>query len=649
MHTSSRALTLNRFLTFFLSFVLCYATHLDMRAQEILVTNCTEVDFRAAVNSNQVIRIVCDGTITLTSPLVIASTKVIDGTGHSVTLSGGNTTRLFEVIPGGDLTFSNLTITQGRVQGTNGNAAQEMPRIPPQNGQSVEGGAITVSNAYLKAFNCVFTSCSANGGTGGNGLPLQGRGGGGTAVGGVISARSSSLLLSNCVFRNNVANAGWSGFGGFSHDPASEPGIGRGGVFVSIGGTSLVLNCKFTNNSATSSGGAIDTSGGSGLLTVLDSVFARNNSAFNGGAIQFNGGTLEVQRTLFVTNTALGIFNRLGPSSGGALCMSAGTGRVGQCSFSFNRCTGSPARQTASAPTIQSPAVQGRGGAVAVLAGELMIAQCAFGYNAAAGGNGIFAVGGASSGIGGALYTEAATRATNCTFALNVAQGGSEGTTVFADGVGGGVAANGSQLVLNSCTIASNSASAFGTVAGGGINGASTILLNTLLAFNRTNNGFQNASVTIIDSGHNISSDGTPAWTTANSFNNLDPMLLPLANNGGSTLTMALRANSPALNAANPANAPSVDQRGFLRPSGAGFDIGAYEGPGVPLLQILRENSSTNVVRAAAEPGRTYVLEHSIFVSGWTPVATNVAPPIGPVEFRVPSNLDARFFRLRAD
>jgi len=56
-----------------------------------------------------------------------------------------------------------------------------------------------------------------------------------------------------------------------------------------------------------------------------------------------------------------------------------------------------------------------------------------------------------------------------------------------------------------------------------------------------------------------------------------DPLLLPVADNGGQTLTAALRPGSPALDTANPTYCPPTDQRGFKRPAGPGCDIGAYE------------------------------------------------------------------------
>ena len=57
------------------------------------------------------------------------------------------------------------------------------------------------------------------------------------------------------------------------------------------------------------------------------------------------------------------------------------------------------------------------------------------------------------------------------------------------------------------------------------------------------------------------------------------PGLGPLADNGGPTLTHALLAGSPALNAGDPAIAhpPATDQRGDARIAQGRIDIGAVE------------------------------------------------------------------------
>ena len=65
--------------------------------------------------------------------------------------------------------------------------------------------------------------------------------------------------------------------------------------------------------------------------------------------------------------------------------------------------------------------------------------------------------------------------------------------------------------------------------------------------------------------------------TDANDKAGVDPLLGPLADNGGLTRTHALLAGSPALDAGDDAAAPATDQRGIARPQGAASDIGSFE------------------------------------------------------------------------
>jgi len=69
-----------------------------------------------------------------------------------------------------------------------------------------------------------------------------------------------------------------------------------------------------------------------------------------------------------------------------------------------------------------------------------------------------------------------------------------------------------------------------------------------------------------------MSSDGTCNFHNSGDRNNTDPMLGPLQNNGGPTLTMALPSGSPAIDAGNPSGCTdgsghllTTDQRGYPR------------------------------------------------------------------------------------
>jgi hypothetical protein len=99
------------------------------------------------------------------------------------------------------------------------------------------------------------------------------------------------------------------------------------------------------------------------------------------------------------------------------------------------------------------------------------------------------------------------------------------------------------------------------------------------------------SDATIVSLGNNIASDASCNLTQSTDLPNTDPLLGPLADNGGPTLTHLPLAGSPAIDAIPPADCtwdddgdqgtPEVpiatDQRGVARPQGAGCDIGAVE------------------------------------------------------------------------
>ena len=81
-------------------------------------------------------------------------------------------------------------------------------------------------------------------------------------------------------------------------------------------------------------------------------------------------------------------------------------------------------------------------------------------------------------------------------------------------------------------------------------------------------------------------------------MSNTNPLLGPLANNGGPTQTFALLPGSPAIDAGNDAvcmaavgapdyGAGGFDQRGVTRPHGSHCDIGAFELDKFPIFLPL--------------------------------------------------------------
>ena len=176
-------------------------------------------------------------------------------------------------------------------------------------------------------------------------------------------------------------------------------------------------------------------------------------------------------------------------------------------------------------------------------------------------------------------------------------------STNLAEDVGAGFYSNGTAL-LRFVTIAGNVSGSDSATAGAGINTFSSTgnpevtVKNVLLAANLkgwdavtnpdgppdlgvlvdANCGRTGAGVPHITStGNNLSSDATcgTVLSLGTDINNVDPLIGPLADNGGATQTHALLAGSPARGAGAEEAGVTVDQRDVVRETPP--DIGAYE------------------------------------------------------------------------
>jgi hypothetical protein len=164
---------------------------------------------------------------------------------------------------------------------------------------------------------------------------------------------------------------------------------------------------------------------------------------------------------------------------------------------------------------------------------------------------------------GGALTNFGSADITNSTFSGNEATGNGGAIDNSFAGAFIGVAD------IASSTIVDNTAP---DSAGGGIVNTSTLTVqNTIVADNA--GGDCGPFDSVISDGSNLDSDGTCALTELTDISNADPMIGPLAFNGGPTLTHSLLPESPAIDAGSTLICPPIDQRGVLRPQD-GLDDG---------------------------------------------------------------------------
>jgi len=408
----------------------------------------------------------------------------------------------------------------------------------------------------------------------------------------VISAGNS--LGTNGVTGTAGANGSPNGFPGSG---GSSGGPGLGGAIYNLG-TNYAYNCIFLTNTAVGAVGGAGGAGGNGNVGTGGKGGSGGNGG-NGGAGQggaiYNSGMLVLSNCTFSGNGAIGATGGAGgtngagilafPGAGGAGGVGEGAGvyNVGRaniqaCTFDFNFAEGG-ASQTEG--TSNDKGVNGLDGALGLGGGVFnggtntnVIVNCTFDANLAVGGTGGNGGRGLNSGYsaglggnggnayGGGLFnaTGGTIMVTNCTFANGAVFGGTNGQNGSVGATNFNSATMGQELGANIA------------------NGGTFHLKNSILAY-PTNGG--NASGDYIDEGFNISSDATPITIVSTTITNTDPLLLPLGNNGGPTLTFDLEPQlSPALNAITDGRFPRFDQRGFSRPINDA-DIGAVQS-GIP-------------------------------------------------------------------
>ena len=345
-----------------------------------------------------------------------------------------------------------------------------------------------------------------------------------------VSGNNSSRVF--YVTGGNTAFSGLTIANGFADE--------GGGMYNDSTSTTTLTRVSFSNNSAYSisqdgHGGGMYNAGTSTLMDVIFSNNSATNSSSGGG--MYNDGTSTLTNIIFSDNSAEAtgggmvnywisnlsnvIFNDNSGSIGGGLW------NIGDSRFT-----------------------------------NLTLTKVSFSGNLASDGGGMFNESGRF-------------KLMNVTFSGNSATYG-----------GGGLFNNYGAAYLTNVTISGNSTNGVG----GGVDvpyypedPSILILKNTLLAGNTAPTG-PDCSGTLISYGYNLIQDTTDCTITGDETGNIygvGPLLGPLADNGGFTLTHALLPGSLAIDTADftdsYGNPVTEDQRGVSRPQGSANDIGAFE------------------------------------------------------------------------
>jgi hypothetical protein len=346
------------------------------------------------------------------------------------------------------------------------------------------------------------------------------------------------------------------------------------GIFQFFGSTSTVSGITIRGGVAVAGAGILN---GSGDLTLVRVVVTGNQAATEGGSSLasaggvFSNGSLTLRESSISGNSAV--------TSDSEFNVAAGGGVESEGSLLVER-------STISGNLVQ--AIAGGGKTAEAFGGGLAIA------------NGIAIV--EESTISG--NTVIAEEATENTIAR-----------------GGGI--QGSGLTITGSTIAGNAAevdesgTAINLVAGDNL-AVGGLIRNSLVA--DPGGEGENCANSLLSGGFNLDEDGSCGFGKATDLSGVIAGLEPLGDNGGATPTLALRADSPAIDRGNSFGF-DVDQRALPRPSdfpeignkegGDGSDIGAFElqvpaAAGTPVLvSETRADTTPPNTRIVSGPPRS--------------------------------------------
>jgi hypothetical protein len=341
----------------------------------------------------------------------------------------------------------------------------------------------------------------------------------------------------------------------------SGNGIG-GGMYIQ--NTSPTLrNLIITSNNANGRGGGVFVISVSGVEASYSrpsftDVVVSNNTAGIGGGVYVQNGSPSFIRVTFTGNSAT-------YAAGGGLNL-----------------------QTLGGPGVDEPNLP-------------TLTDVIFTNNTAVGGGGMFNNnsqtilqrvtfnGNTATRRGGGVLNEYSSPVfINVTFSGNISTE-SSGSTPWG---GGGMLNIGADPVMNHVTFTgNNSVNASGTAGGDAMKNISSngddstpVIENSILwGDGNTNDEVLNEGTSAVTIKDSIVQGGCPVGAVCTNVLSADPLLSNLENNGGFTNTHALISGSPALDSAGVNSlCATEDQRGIIRPQGAGCDMGAFE-LGTPL------------------------------------------------------------------
>jgi hypothetical protein len=467
-------------------------------------------------------------TITLTSGAITTALDdlTITGPGKSnVVIDGNSSDRVLNHDGSGTLSVSHVTLTHGH--------ATDASVGPAARGGFVFGGCLNSAGSIVLD-HAAIVACDASSATD-------------SAYGGGAYARGTATIVSSIVAANTVH--------------AARHAVG-GGVLADYGMT--VRNSTISAN-ATIAIGTDSLPPGSSIDASMGGLGSIYNLDMSDSLVQ--GNTVSAS-TAFADQVA--VANEAGVMAFYTLTMVRST-------ISDNA---AQAINTASSATAYTYAYSVGGGARAA---SFVVSDSTISGNStsAIASNSQYVGIEGSSGGGAKTFTQNGTVSfTNSTISGNTSTRSASAYYARGYALGGGIFANGVALNLSNSTVAFNTAEQ-----GSGVyqyKSADIRMDSTIIAGNTSSVGgadFSTHQTETVAGANNLITSVSANVSVPLDTLSTDPMLAPLANNGGPTLTHALLPHSPAIDAGSNAAALMFDQRGNGHPRVAGVapDIGAFE------------------------------------------------------------------------
>jgi len=459
--------------------------------------------------------------------------------------------------------------------------------------------------------------------------------------GGVNS--SESLVINSVIINGNSSNRRGGGVGATLFGAASvtilnssiydnATRVDGGGIHTHVvaDGSVAILDSDITNNTSGQNGGGISIeSPSSGPILISRNTILGNSAISKGGGIYLFNGTFIIDHNQIADNSS-------SRNGGGIYVSSRTSGSISDNEVNGNSTTisgggiyipsSSQAHVTIARNTVSHNTSEAHAGGIRTGGFTEIIESTIQNNSAEFGGGGLLAFGsttirgttvsGNFANEGGGIRAHGPITVLDSTISGNGAETAGGGlwvelnsgetaslvshTTITSNGsrIGGGIFLAEGELEIDHSIVAKNSGLLGVDLTG--LLGAS-FLIHWSLVGNSSHSALTPAPIGLPDANSNLIG-GTSASTQIN------PLLGPLANNGGPTLTHALLAGSPAINAGDPAamagidGVPTHDQRGapFTRVYGGRIDIGAFESQ--PTNQLAGDFNRDGVVDTADYP-----------------------------------------------